>query len=94
MPVIRSFTLRALELPFRKPFKHAAKERWTSESILLECLLDDGSTGFGECLPRDYVSGESRDDAYDMLEKDLLPRLVGQEFASWQELLQICEEVW
>jgi len=87
MPVIRSFTLRALELPFRKPFKHAAKERWTSESILLECLLDDGSTGFGECLPRDYVSGESRDDAYTLLEQALLPRLIGQEFPSWQELL-------
>ena len=87
MAAIQSFTLRALELPFRKPFKHAAKERWTSDSILLECRLDDGSVGFGECLPRDYVSGETRDDAYALLANGFLPRLVGQEFASWQELL-------
>lgn len=87
MPAIKSFTLHALELPFRKPFKHAAKERWTSDSILLLCELDDGSVGFGECLPRDYVSGESRDDAYALMEHCFLPRLIGQEFTSWQELL-------
>lgn len=87
MSVIRSFTLYALELPFRKPFKHAAKERWTSESILLKCTLEDGTTGYGECLPRDYVSGESRDDAFSLLEQRLLPRLLGQEFLSWQELI-------
>lgn len=92
MPVIQSFNLHALELPFRKPFKHAAKERWTSESILLECKLDDGSVGYGECLPRDYVSGESRDDAFALLEQSILPRLVGQEFQGWQELLDFLTE--
>jgi muconate cycloisomerase len=87
MPTVKSFTLHALELPFRKPFKHAAKERWTSDSILLKCELDDGSIGYGECLPRDYVSGESRDDAYVLLEHCFLPRLIGQEFTTWQELV-------
>jgi len=84
---IAAFTLHALELPFRKPFKHAAKERWTSDSILLRCLLEDGSVGHGECLPRDYVSGESRDDAFALLETTLLPRLVGCEFSDWEELM-------
>jgi muconate cycloisomerase len=92
MPTVQSFNLHALELPFRKPFKHAAMERWTSDSILIECVLDDGSIGYGECLPRDYVSGESRDDAYTLLEKCLLPRLVGQEFQDWQELLDFLTE--
>jgi muconate cycloisomerase len=87
MPAVKSFTLYALELPFRKPFKHAAKERWTSDSILLKCELEDGSIGFGECLPRDYVSGESRDDAYVLMEHCFLPRLIGQEFTTWQELV-------
>lgn len=92
MPVIQSFSLKALELPFKKPFKHAAKERWTSESILLECQLDDGSVGYGECLPRDYVSGESRDDAYALLEQNFLPQLVGQEFSSLQGVIAFLQE--
>ncbi|MBW2476047.1 MAG: hypothetical protein JRE63_01835 [Deltaproteobacteria bacterium] len=88
MPTIQSFTLHALELPFRKPFKHAAMERWTSDSILLQCILSDGSIGYGECLPRDYVTGESRDGTYDLLALDLLPRLIGLEIPSWQELIE------
>jgi len=89
---IASFTLHALELPFRKPFKHAAKERWTSDSIMLRCRLEDGSVGYGECLPRDYVSGESRDDAFALLETVFLPRLVGQGYGDWDELVGFLKE--
>lgn len=92
MTRIVAFTLHALELPFRKPFKHAAKERWTSDSILLRCELEDGSVGFGECLPRDYVSGESRDDAFNLLETVFLPRLVGRSFGDWEELLGFLQD--
>ena len=88
MATIQSFTLHTLELPFRKPFKHAAMERWTSDSLLLKCVLSDGSIGYGECLPRDYVTGESLDDTFDLLALDLLPRLIGLEIPNWQELIE------
>ena len=41
------------------------------------CTLDDGAEGWGECLPRAYVSGESREDAFALLRDTILPALVG-----------------
>jgi len=86
VPAIAGFTLHAAELPFKDPFKHSAAERASSYSLFLECRLDDGTTGWGECLPREYVTGESRDGAFEMLEREVLPSLVGRAFATMAEV--------
>lgn len=86
MPRVKRFELLAVELPFRKPFSHAAAVRHTSSSLLLKCVTDGGRIGFGECLPRDYVSGETRDGVFELLSGAVLPRLVGREFPSWENL--------
>lgn len=80
MTTITSFDLFSLDLPFKKPFKHAAADRSTSDSIVLKCTLESGRTGFGECLPREYVTGETRDRAFALLQDRILPRLIGREF--------------
>ena len=54
---IKAFELLAVELPFRKPFKHAAAERRSSYSLLLRCETDTGAHGFGESLPPDAPQG-------------------------------------
>jgi muconate cycloisomerase len=79
---IASFELFAVDLAFRKPFKHAAAERLTSSSVFLKCVTQSGAVGWGECLPRDYVTGETRDGAFEMLETRILPGLVGFPFES------------
>ena len=80
MTSIRSFRLYALDLPFKKPFKHAAAERTSTESIVLKCETDTGVIGFGECLPREYVTRETRDGAFELLKTYVLPRLLGRSF--------------
>jgi muconate cycloisomerase len=82
---IAAFELFAVDLPFRKPFKHAAAERSNSWSLFLKCTTDEGAVGFGESLPREYVTGESRPSAFAMLRDLILPRLIGQRFESIQE---------
>jgi muconate cycloisomerase len=77
MARISSFDIFAVDLPFRRAFEHAAARRTTSESIFLKCTTDTGAVGFGESLPRPYVTGESRDSAYALLCGRILPRLVG-----------------
>ncbi len=84
MAGIESFELSAVELPFRKPFKHAAAERTSSYSLFLKCTTDSGAVGFGESLPREYVTGESRDSAFAMLRDTILPQLLGKQFESMQ----------
>lgn len=94
MPRIEEFEIFATDLPFRKPFKHAAAVRATSDSLFLKCTTDTGVSGFGECLPRDYVSGETRQGAFRMLKEAILPKLLGREFAGLAEVrdfLQRCD---
>jgi L-Ala-D/L-Glu epimerase / N-acetyl-D-glutamate racemase len=86
MPRIAEFEIFATDLPFRKPFKHAAAVRATSDSLFLKCTTDTGVSGFGECLPRDYVSGETRQGVFRLLKEEILPHLLGREFADMEEL--------
>jgi L-alanine-DL-glutamate epimerase-like enolase superfamily enzyme len=88
---ITGFRIYAADLPFRQPFKHAAAARRTSDSILLECTADDGTVGFGECLPRAYVTGEDRDGAFEMLRERILPRLIGLEFEAYEDVPRFLE---
>ena len=94
MPAVKSFTLYSADIPFRRPFKHAAASRNTSSSIFIQCMTDSGYTGFGECLPRSYVTGETRDETFSLLETTLLPHLIGKEFESLEHVkgfLETCD---
>lgn len=86
MPRIVSFAVHAIDLPFRVKFEHAAASRRSSESLFVELRLDDGTTGWGESLPRVYVTGESRDAACELLVGSILPRLLGRAFESFDEV--------
>ena len=86
MARIASFELLEVDLPFRKVFKHSAAQRSHSYSLFLRCTTDSGTVGYGECLPREYVSGESRDGALAMLRDEILPRLVSRSFRSLEEV--------
>lgn len=92
MAGIVSFDLSAVDLPFRKPFKHAAAERTSSYSLFLKCTTDAGTVGFGESLPREYVTGESRASAFAMLRDDILPRLLERRFESMPEVEQFLQQ--
>ncbi len=86
---VERFELSAVDLPFRVSFKHSAAERRRSESLFLKCVTDGGpfgGTGFGESLPREYVTGESRDGAFELLAERVLPRLAGRSFAGLAEV--------
>jgi L-Ala-D/L-Glu epimerase len=94
MPTVTELQLFAVDLPFRVAFRHAAATRRSSESLFLRARLDTGVEGWGECLPRSYVSGESREDAFALLRDAILPQLLGQSFHSLTdvtEFLQKCD---
>jgi muconate cycloisomerase len=89
---IRSFQLYAVDLPFRAPFRHAAASRERSESLFLRVRLDDGAEGWGECLPRRYVSGETRGGAFELLRDELLPAMIGRCFSSLADVRRFLEQ--
>ncbi|MEW4567945.1 dipeptide epimerase [Tautonia sp. JC769] len=64
-------------LPLKKAIKHASHQRTESESLIVRVTLDDGTVGFGEGVPRSYVTGETIETALDALESVDLARQVG-----------------
>jgi L-Ala-D/L-Glu epimerase len=92
MPTVTELQLFAVDLPFKTPFRHAAAARATSESLFLRVGLDSGVDGWGEALPRAYVSGESRKDAFALLRDSVLPALIGRTFRSLSEVVSFLEK--
>lgn len=56
---VQCIRLYPLAIPLRKPFEHAAKTRQTADPVVAEVELADGTLGYGECLARPYVTGET-----------------------------------
>jgi muconate cycloisomerase len=65
-----------IRIPLRKPIRHASHTRDSTDNVLVRCVLDDRTEGYGEGVPREYVTGETIDFAIDLLRKsDLAGRL-------------------
>jgi L-Ala-D/L-Glu epimerase len=92
MPAVTQLDLFAVDLPFKVAFRHAAAARTSSESLFLRARLDNGAEGWGESLPRAYVSGESREQAFALLRDTILPALVGHSFGSLPEAVLFLEK--
>jgi muconate cycloisomerase len=64
---IVALTASQLRVPFRRSIRHASHTRSESDNVLVRCVLEDGTVGHGEGVPRDYVTGETIDSALDLL---------------------------
>ena len=57
-----------VRLPLRRPVRHASFARTATDNLLVRCELSDGSVGWGEGVPREYVTGETIDSATALLQ--------------------------
>ncbi len=89
MPSISRLKLFHVALPLKKAIRHASHERATSDSLVARVDLDDGSVGFGEGVPRSYVTGETIETATAALEDFDAAAFLGRlgDFASVVERL-------
>ena len=62
-------------IPMRS-FEHAAASRDLAEAIVVRMELADGRIGWGETLPRPYVTGETLDSVVEDIEHTLWPQHV------------------
>ncbi len=58
-----------VRVPLRRPVRHASHVRRESDNLVVRCRLSDGSVGWGEGVPRDYVTGETIDSALALLKQ-------------------------
>jgi muconate cycloisomerase len=84
---IRAAEILNVSIPFRFVFQHAAASRAKSESVLVRLEDEEGCVGFGECAPRDYVSGETPESVEAVLETRLLPAFHTRSLSAMPELV-------
>ena len=80
----------SVNIPFKMKFQHAFKKREVSESIFVRIETEGGENGFGESLPRPYVTGETQESVLTILEKILPVSLLGKSFGSFGEVVDFC----
>lgn len=85
---IARLEVMSVDLPFRLTFKHAAAARKASSSIFIRCTTTSGAVGYGESLPREYVTGESQASTHALLRDGFLPRLIGRSFDDYGQVKQ------
>lgn len=73
---IRRVRLYPLRLPLRRAFRHAAHTRREADPVIVEVELADTTCGYGETLPRAYVTGETVETLVRAIREELLDRLV------------------
>lgn len=65
---IQSLHAFHVSIRLKKPIRHASHTRTQNDTLIIRCELSDGSVGWGEGLPRPYVTGETIDSAIHQLE--------------------------
>jgi len=79
-------------IPLKKRVQHASHSRFENDTLLICCRMDDGSCGWGEGLPRHYVTGETIQTAWQHLQ-DFDFRSLGQKFDDLITLQQLAAEI-
>jgi len=72
---VASLELFRVRLPFRIRFEHRAATRKESVGLLTKITLKDGSVGWGEGIPREYVTGETAESSAEEVREFYAPRL-------------------
>ncbi len=75
---IASLKLYRVAVPLKKVVKHASFERSVSENLVVRVTLADGHVGYGEGVPRPYVTGETVESTFRVLAAHDWAREVGQ----------------
>jgi len=87
---MRISTVEAIpvSLPFARELALSTGPRSAAEHLLVAVTTDDGVTGYGECVPRPTLYGETMATAAVMIEQVLAPRVLGVAVSSPSSIVQ------
>ncbi len=90
--IIQSVEFIRLQLPFKNGFEHARAVRKAGDTILVKLTTEAGECGWGEILPRAYVTGETVDAILDEASSE--PTALVQSLSDLQIVNQTELEKW
>lgn len=56
---VKSIRINHIRIPLKTPFQHALHDRKVAESLIVCVEEDNGKVGYGEIVPRPYLTGET-----------------------------------
>lgn len=86
--IVKKLDIWHLKLGFQSPIKHNLATHEGSDNIVLRVTTDDTVTGYGEGVPRAFVTGEVLSDSLSFLHEVLAPAILTRDFYSPQILLK------
>ncbi|MGQ0633861.1 MAG: enolase C-terminal domain-like protein [Planctomycetaceae bacterium] len=84
---------RHVRIPLKKTVRHASHTRDETDSLIVCCRLDDGTLGWGEGLPRAYVTGETIDSAFEHLRQTDWRAALGGDCANLSAAIAACDAI-
>jgi L-alanine-DL-glutamate epimerase-like enolase superfamily enzyme/pyrroloquinoline quinone (PQQ) biosynthesis protein C len=78
---IASLTIYRLAIPFHQTFRHSAQSRAESDAVIVRVKDTGGEVGYGEALPRPYVTGEDANSMIAQLRGRLAPAIFARAWA-------------
>jgi len=82
-----------VRIPLRRTIRHASHTRTDTDTLIIRCRLSDGTEGWGEGLPRPYVTGESIEAVFDLLRATDWPKQLGAPMNDLREAIALCDSV-
>jgi muconate cycloisomerase len=84
---------RRVRVALRRKVTHASHVRTETENVVVRCKLSDGSTGYGEGVPRDYVTGETIDASLELLKRSDLATQLATDCTDFVQAVHLAEKL-
>ena len=89
---ISSARLGAFRLDFIMDIAHSLASRSSTENVFVVVESESGMKGYGECVPRAYVTGETPESVIESL-RHLIPVLTGEYFTTPDGVVEALENL-
>lgn len=90
---ITRLTAHHVRIPLKHKVRHASHVREETDSLVVRCELNNGAIGWGEGLPRPYVTGETIDDAWSLLADSELAQSLSDPFDNLSQAISLTERI-
>ncbi len=90
---LRRLTAYHVRIPLKHKVRHASHAREETDSLVVRCELDNGIVGWGEGLPRPYVTGETIDDVWSLLAASDIARQLAQPIENVSQAIKLTDQI-
>jgi len=93
VPVVRRISIFPLTIPLRRRVEHAASTRAVADPVVVAVELQNGVVGYGETLPRKYVTGETVESVVASVQSVFVPNLMSFHPATFGDALDALDSL-